>query len=84
MALVALAVLIWKTLNAELARLSQAPLGKDPHEEFAARFGTRTVGRKRPYGAGMDKEASLFVSLSSMRRELTFLCHPYRLQAISA
>jgi hypothetical protein len=84
MALVALAVLIWKTLNAELARLSQAPLGKDPHEEFAARFGTRTVGRKRPYGAGMDNEASPFFLLSCVRGELTFLCPSRRLQAVSA
>ena len=59
MALVAQAVLIWKTLNAELARLSQVPLGKEAHEQFAARWGTRTVGRKRPYGAGADNEVSI-------------------------
>jgi hypothetical protein len=83
MALVALAVLIWKTLSAELARLSQAPLGKDPHEEFAARFGTRTIGRKRPYGAGIDNEVRL-TSNGWWVDGLTSLCPLFRPRAISA
>jgi hypothetical protein len=53
-ALIALAVLVWKTLNSELARISQKPLGSQPHEKFAERWGTRTTGRKRPYGANAE------------------------------
>lgn len=58
LALIALAVLIWRTLNSELTRLQQAPLGNEAHEKFAERFGTRTMGRKRPYGAGTESEVS--------------------------
>ncbi|GHJ84899.1 hypothetical protein NliqN6_1301 [Naganishia liquefaciens] len=49
--LVALALLIWRVINAETARLMRPEPGPGIKEPYAARWGTQTHGRKTPYGA---------------------------------
>jgi hypothetical protein len=51
LALGALALLIWRVINAETARLMKPEPGPGITEAFAARWGTQTQGRKTPYGA---------------------------------
>ncbi|KAJ9095683.1 hypothetical protein QFC21_005555 [Naganishia friedmannii] len=51
LALVSLAILIWRVLNSELARLMKPEPGPEIREPYAARWGTQTQGRKTPYGA---------------------------------
>lgn len=49
--LAALALLIWRVINAETARLMKPEPGPGITEPYAARWGTQTHGRKTPYGA---------------------------------
>ncbi|KAJ9111348.1 hypothetical protein QFC19_001116 [Naganishia cerealis] len=51
LALVALAMLIWRVINSETARLMKPEPGPGIREPYAARWGTQTQGRKTPYGA---------------------------------
>lgn len=51
LALGALALLLWRVINAETARLMKPEPGPGITEAFAARWGTQTQGRKTPYGA---------------------------------
>ncbi|KAJ9114710.1 hypothetical protein QFC22_005586 [Naganishia vaughanmartiniae] len=60
LALVALAILIWRVLNSELARLMKPEPGPEIREPYAARWGTQTQGRKTPYGAE-KKTASIIL-----------------------
>lgn len=51
LALGALALLVWRVINAETARLMKPEPEPGITEAFAARWGTQTQGRKTPYGA---------------------------------
>ncbi len=45
-----MALLIWRVINSELARLMDKEPGAGMHEEYSARFGTYAVARQRPSG----------------------------------
>ena len=51
LALAGLALLIWRVVNSELARLMDKEPGAGMHEEYSARFGTHAMARQRPAGA---------------------------------
>jgi hypothetical protein len=80
LALVSLAILIWRVLNSELARLMKPEPGPEIREPYAARWGTQTQGRKTPYGAE-KKTVSIRTSMNCYfdKRLISFFFpSPYR------
>jgi hypothetical protein len=67
--LAALALLIWRVINAETARLMKPEPGPGIKEKYAARWGTQTHGRKTPYGAQKKTVSTSLVFLLEMIRD---------------